>query len=501
MVASPQGRVDAGQVFLIFGDGTIGNNIDTAIANPRVLQIHGVGVQENTGSEIWLDDLTGDGLGDLIIGRQNYNAPGRTGAGALTIVIGNEELAAMAARDEVLDLAAPPAEINVITFIGAATLDRLGMWMRTGDVDGDGIADLAVSADQADTAGEANSGTVYVIRGGPHLDLATTINLANFGASGLSGHILKFNPPAAATSYHFGSTLALSDLDGNGRAEIYASASLNRSGGSLPAAGAPPGSAVGSGGNLGGSVFIFWDDNVPDADPWEIGLTIDFDSAPGTTTRIDGSNTTDFNNERFGEELLAGADYDGNGTADLFVGDITGSPAGRERAGVGHVFFSAAELRGLAFDMSDVPVGQQVTTIFGPSPGAISTDTAIQGDFDGDGLADLAVGSPLDDPMGRDAAGTVQILWGQATWPGVIDLASAARPDPSVFTISEILGAAGASSDADSGDTLMYSAATGDINHDGVADLIINEMRGNGVSPDAVDVGNLLVIPGNILIK
>jgi hypothetical protein len=233
MLASPEGRTEAGQVFLIFGDGTIGGRVDTAVANARVLPILGEGIQENTGSDIWMDDLTGDGLGDLIIGRQNYNAPGRIGAGAVSIVIGNAELVAIASRGESLHLAAPPAGINVITFIGNLTLDRLGMWLRTADASGDGIADLAVSADQADTAGETNSGTVYLIRGGAHLDSAMTIDLANFGASGLSGHIVKLNPPASASNYHFGSTLALGDLDGNGRTELYAAAALSRSGDTL----------------------------------------------------------------------------------------------------------------------------------------------------------------------------------------------------------------------------------------------------------------------------
>ena len=500
MLASPQGRVDAGQVFLVFGDGSTGRGIDTAIANASVLQIFGEGQQENTGSEIWMDDVTGDGLGDLIIGRQNYTGFGRIGAGAVSVVVGNQLLSDMAARNEPLDLAAPPPGLNVLTFVGAAMLDRLGMWMRTGDVSGDGVMDLAIGADQTDTAGEDNSGTVFLIRGGAHLNVTATVDLSAFGTTVMAGQIAKLNPPAGASSYHFGASLSLGDLDDNGRAEVYVAAALNRSGGSLPAAGAPAGSAVASGGNPGGSLFIFWDDNFPLGASWPAGLTVNFTGAPGNTTRIDGGTVTGvFTSDRFGEELLPGADYDGDGSVDLFVGDITGSPSGRSRAGVGHVLFSAAALKNQFFDIAAPPTGVRVTNVLGPSEGAIFADTAAQGDFDGDGRIDLAIGSPHDAPLGRTDAGSLQILWGQSNWPAIVDLISTARPSSNEFAITDVVGAAGGTSSADRGDTLMYSAATGDIDGDGRADLIVNEMQGNGVNSNALDVGNLIVIPGNIL--
>ena len=74
----------------ILGDGQIQQSLDTAQAIANLLRIAGAGPQEAAGGEIWMDDVTGDGLGDLIIGRPNYRAssPDRIGAGALTIVVG-----------------------------------------------------------------------------------------------------------------------------------------------------------------------------------------------------------------------------------------------------------------------------------------------------------------------------------------------------------------------------------------------------------------------------
>jgi hypothetical protein len=174
MLAAPFARTDAGAVDLVFGDGTTFGSIDTALPDPRILRIAGAGNNENAGNEIWIDDVTGDGIGDLLICRQNYSqVAGRIGSGALTIIAGGPELATHAATLQVVDLAAPPPALSVTTLIGAAALDRLCIWTRAGDVTGDGIPDLAIGADQEDGGvGETNRGAVWVVRGGSHLKAA-----------------------------------------------------------------------------------------------------------------------------------------------------------------------------------------------------------------------------------------------------------------------------------------------------------------------------------------
>ena len=476
MLASPFSRANAGQVRLIFGDGQINQSFDTAVPNANILTIAGSAPNEVAGSEIWMDDVTGDGLCDLLIARQNFTEPasGRIGAGALTILVGNSILRDLATNGVIVDLAAPPPNVTLFTVVGAAELDRLGMWVRTGDVTGDGIADILVGADQEDNASESNRGAAYLIRCGAHLNANLTIDLAG---------------------------VALADLDNNGSSEFLIAAALSRIGGSLLADGAPNNSAIRHGGNPGGSLFIVWDDNFPLGTSWASGFSFSVDNAPGSTTRIDGGSVPNlFSNERFGEELLGGLDYDADGTADLFVGDISGvSRTDRVRAGVGHVFFSASLLRNQNFSMTTGPAGVRTTTILGPA-GAISSDTSLHGDIDGDGIADLAIAGPLENPLGRVQAGVVHILWGQAgRWPEVIDLQNDRQPDPAVFAITDIYGANGERSVDDAGDTLMYSAAAADMDRDGKIDLIINEMRGNGVSPTALDVGNLLIISGEIV--
>lgn len=345
MRASPLGRPGAGQVFLALGDGRVNGAIDSAVPQPRILEILGDGPSEATGSEIWMDDVTGDGVGDLLIARQNFTPePGRIGAGALSILIGGPALRERAAELAPLDLRAPPDSLRLITFVGAAPLSRLGIWMRTGDVTGDGIADIVIAADQEGSPAEPHHGAAYLIRGGPHLAASQTIDLGD--------------PPGGLTT--------------------IAGGVLNRS---------------------------------------------------------------------FGEEILGGLDYDADGNADLFVGDLVGdgTPAqNRPFSGTGHVIYAAGSLENRSFRIDRLPADVAVSNFLGGAPGDIAADTAGHGDFDGDGLDDLAFSAPDGSPLGRSGAGTVYILHGQdGHWPPLVDLRPGSLPPSDEIRITEVHGAKG----------------------------------------------------------
>ncbi len=137
-----------------------------------------------------------------------------------------------------------------------------------------------------------------------------------------------------------------------------------------------------------------------------------------------------------------------------------------------------------------------VSTFAGAESSDIAGDTAAHGDFDGDGIGDLAFSAPLGAPFGRNDAGIVYVLFGRSgAWPAFVDLTPASIPPPASLRMTALYGAFG-SSGSDAGDTLSYSAAAGDIDGDGKTDLITNEMQGNGTGPAAEDVGNMVVVSG-----
>lgn len=486
--ADPLDRTNAGEVNLVFGDGRFfgADSVDTGEDPPRVLRIFGAARSETAGNEIWIDDVTGDGLGDLLICRQNYTPFVRSGVGALTVIAGGPELAILAAEGRILDLANPPPEVTVTTLHGAAVGDRLGIWVRTGDVDGDGQPDVVVGADQEDSLIEDDRGAVWVVRGGPHWASGLEVDLADFGTTPWEGLLAKVVPPPGSEDFHLGATCQAMDLDGNGRHEVLAAAALNRSGAGFSPLGGQ-GTGVPSGGAPRGRLYIVWDDNFPAGD-WPPGFTLDLSNLPGSGTVIRGEEA----NVVFGEEILGGLDYDGDGTADLFVGDLSALGA----RGLGHLFWNAELLRDRDLDLRDPLPGVSFTRILGPGSGSLGCDTAAQGDFDGDGLADLAVTAPHASPQGRFNAGIAHVLFGRrGAWPGTVDLSPGDLPLPRFLEVTEIHGALGRDG-VDEGDTLGYSAGSFDLDGDGRTDLITNEMVGNGISPDTVDAGNLLVVRG-----
>ncbi|MFE5212899.1 FG-GAP-like repeat-containing protein [Streptomyces sp. NPDC056600] len=106
-------------------------------------------------------------------------------------------------------------------------------------------------------------------------------------------------------------------------------------------------------------------------------------------------------------------DHDGDGKGDLVTSAANARVGDEESAGL------IVALRGTANGLS----GERSTVVDQDSPGVPGTAEAddrfgaatASGDFDGDGIPDLAVGSPGEDRHGRADAGTVTILWGTSS--------------------------------------------------------------------------------------
>ena len=169
--------------------------------------------------------------------------------------------------------------------------------------------------------------------------------------------------------------------------------------------------------------------------------------------RIDGIDADD----RSGFSVSGAGDVNGDGLADLIVGARYADPGGDSGAGESYVVFGKADAS--TVDLANPGTGGfRIDGINAYDASGFSVSGA--GDVNGDGMADLIVGAPYADPGGESLAGQSYVVFGKAD-ATTVDLAN--------------LGTGGFRIDSvDASDRAGYSVSgAGDVNGDGLADLIV----------------------------
>lgn len=296
-----------------------------------------------------------------------------------------------------------------------------------GDIDGDGVIDIAVGAD-LDHTGGINCGAVHLL----FLDEAGAVKASTKIADGTGS-----GPSLTDRGYFGDSVTGLGDLDGDGVPDI--------------AVGTP---GNGTNDDETGSVYVLFL-NTDGTAKSSVKISDELNGGPSLSS-------SDF----FGATIASLGDFDGDGITDLAIG-ATGDDTSRSNYGTGGSNSGAVYVLLLNTDGTvrhSTQIGHQING--GPtlsSNSGFGASIAALRDLDGDGWGDIAVGSSL------VGAGQIFVLF-MSPDGAVKEFKSIARNFNGGPDLPVVSGQFGDSVPGGNiGDSL---SAVGDLNGDGVPDLI-----------------------------
>ncbi|WP_350309686.1 VCBS domain-containing protein [Aquariibacter lacus] len=444
--SDPSAGPNAGRSYVVFGKST-GTEVNLSAVAGGVggFVINGQAALDSSGRSVSAaGDVNGDGLTDLIVGADLSDPSAVLNAGRSYVVFGKSTGTAV-------NLSAVAAGVGGFVINGQAAGDYSGRSVSAaGDVNGDGLADLIVGADRSDPSAGSSAGRSYVVFG---KSTGTSVNLSAV-ATGVGGFVINGQ---AALDRSGISVSAAGDVNGDGLADLIVGAYA-----SDPSAGP----------SAGRSYVVFGKST---------GTAVNLSAVAGGVGGfvINGQAANDLS----GFSVSAAGDVNGDGLADLIVGAYRSDPSAGPDAGRSYVVFGKST--GTEVNLSAVAGGTGGFVINGQAAYDLSgRSVSAAGDVNGDGLADLIVGADFSDPSAGFEAGRSYVVFGKST--GTEVNLSAVAAGTGGFVIN------GQAAGDFSGRSV---SAAGDVNGDGLADLIVGADRSD---PSAgTDAGRSYVIFGS----
>lgn len=161
-------RLYAGKTYVVWGSQDLSSvpSIWFGEDNPRFTRILGKNYGDFLGSSLGSGDIDGDGIDDIITGAPPACGPGenRIGSGEIYVIYGDEGLPDIREIDLML------TTVTHTIIYGMHADDHLGSSICSGDINGDGYADLVIGAEQASGTLKSDKpaevcGEAYIIYG------------------------------------------------------------------------------------------------------------------------------------------------------------------------------------------------------------------------------------------------------------------------------------------------------------------------------------------------
>ncbi len=398
---------DAGQINVVYGSAS-------GLSMTRRKSIHqsrdgktdaGLGTNaraeagDYTGASLTMGDVDGDGYDDLVLGSPGEDIGSIKDAGQINIVYGSASGLSMTRRKSIHQSRDGKTDAGLGTNARAETGDYTGASLTMGDVDGDGYEDLVLGSPGEAIGDKKGAGQINIVYGSASGLSTTRRKSIHQSRDGKTDAGLGTNARAETGDYT-GASLTAGDVDGDGYEDLVIGS---------------PGEDIGSTTDAGQINIVYGSSS---------GLSTTrmksiFQSGDGKTDNGLGTGAVAEKGDFTGASLAAG-DVDGDGYEDLVIGspgeDISPSvDAGQINIVYGSSSGLSMTRRKSIFQSRDGKQDNGLGTGARAEVGDYTGASATIGDADGDGHADMVIGSPGEAIGDKKGAGQINIVYGSSS--------------------------------------------------------------------------------------